>query len=100
MECKEYRSAIFCQISCHYIYHLLEGESTIFLKQKCYYIDENRKGQKVDMTQIIFNSLCTELDRCYRYVKDSKGDKKETCQYALILAKIFQYLFVHQKDNP
>ncbi len=25
---------------------------------------------------------------------------KVTCQFALVLAKIFQYLFVHQKDNP
>jgi hypothetical protein len=29
-----------------------------------------------------------------------KGDKKDTCQSTLILAKIFQYLFVHQKENP
>ncbi len=25
---------------------------------------------------------------------------KDICQFALVLAKIFQYLFVHQKDNP
>jgi len=56
------------------------------------------KGQKVDWAQIIFNSLCSELDRWYKY--ENKGDKKDTCQYALVLAKIFQYMFVHQKDNP
>ncbi len=33
-------------------------------------------------------------------MKENKGDKKYTCQFALVLAKIFQYLFVHQKDNP
>jgi hypothetical protein len=35
----------------------------------------------------------------YKYVKDNKGDKKDTYQSTLVLAKIFQYLFVHQKDN-
>ncbi len=44
--------------------------------------------------------MCNELDRWYKYAKDNKGDKKDTCQYALVLVKIFQYLFVHQKDNP
>jgi hypothetical protein len=34
------------------------------------------------------------------YVKENKRDKKDTCQFALVLAKIFQYMFVHQKDNP
>ncbi len=59
-----------------------------------------KKGQKVDWAQIIFNSLCSELDRWYMYVKENKGDKKNTCQFALVLAKIFQYMFVHQKENP
>jgi hypothetical protein len=58
------------------------------------------KGQHVDWAHIIFNNLCIELDRWYKYVKDNKGVKKDTCQYALILEKIFQYLFVHQKGNP
>jgi hypothetical protein len=31
---------------------------------------------------------------------ENKGDKKDTCQYALVLGKIFLYLFMHQKDNP
>jgi len=26
--------------------------------------------------------------------------KKYTYQFALVLAKLIQYLFVHQKDNP
>ncbi len=59
-----------------------------------------KKGQKVYWAQIIFNSMCNELDRWYKYVKEIKGDKKNKCQYALVLAKIFQYLFVHQKENP
>ncbi len=59
-----------------------------------------KKGQKVDWAQIIFNSLCSELDRWYKYVRETKGDKKDTYQSTLVLAKIFQYLFVHQKDNP
>ncbi len=57
-------------------------------------------GQKVDLTQIIFNSLCSELDKWYKYIKENKGDKKNTCQSTLVLVKIFQYLFVHQKENP
>jgi hypothetical protein len=47
------------------------------------------KGQKVDWAQIIFHSLCNELDWWYKYVKENKGDKKDTCQYALVLTKIF-----------
>jgi hypothetical protein len=58
------------------------------------------KGKKVDLAQIIYNSLCSELDWWYKYVKDKKGDQKDTCQSALILAKIFKYMFVHQKENP
>jgi coenzyme F420-reducing hydrogenase beta subunit len=27
-------------------------------------------------------------------------DKKNTCQFALVLTKTLKYLFVHQKDNP
>ncbi len=59
-----------------------------------------KKGQKVDQAQIIFNSMCSELDRWHNYVKENKGDKKNTYQCTLVLAKIFQYLFVHRKDNP
>jgi len=33
---------------------------------------------KVDWAQIIFNSLCSELDQWYKYVKENKGDKKDT----------------------
>jgi hypothetical protein len=58
------------------------------------------KGKKVDWAQIIYNSLCNELDQWYKYVKDNKGDKKDTCdQLTLILAKKFKYMFVHQKEN-
>ncbi len=59
-----------------------------------------KKGQHVDWAQIILYSLCSELYRWYKYVNENKGDKKDTCLFALVLAKIFQYLFVHQKDNP
>ncbi len=48
----------------------------------------------------MYNSLCSELDRWYKYVKENKGSKKDTCQLALILTNILKYLFVHQKDNP
>ncbi len=61
---------------------------------------KTKKGQKVDWAHITFDNLCNELDRWYKYVMENKGDKKDTCQYALVLGKIFQYLLVHQKDNP
>ncbi len=44
------------------------------------------KGQKIDQAQIIFNNLCNELERWYKYVKENKGDKKDTCQSTLVLA--------------
>jgi hypothetical protein len=44
--------------------------------------------------------LYSELDWWYKYVKENKGDKKDTRQFALVLAKIFQYLFVYQYENP
>ncbi len=48
---------------------------------------------------MIFNSMCSELNQWYKYVKENKGHKKYTCQSTLVLEKIF-YLFVHQKENP
>ncbi len=36
------------------------------------------KGQKVDWAHIIFISLCGELDQWYKYVRENKGDKKDT----------------------
>jgi hypothetical protein len=44
--------------------------------------------------------MCSELHKWYKYVKENKGDKKYTYQFALVLAKKIQYVFVHQKDNP
>ncbi len=38
-----------------------------------------KKWKKVDWVQIIYNSLCSELDWWYKYVKENKGDKKDTC---------------------
>jgi hypothetical protein len=58
------------------------------------------EGQQVDWAHIIFNNLWSELHRSYKYVKDNKGDKKDTYQFTLVLAKVFQYLFMYQKDNP
>jgi hypothetical protein len=37
------------------------------------------KGKKVDWAHIMYNSLCSELDWWYKYVKENKGDKKDTC---------------------
>jgi len=49
---------------------------------------KTKKGEKVNWARIIFNSLCNELERWYKYVKDNKGDKKDTCQSTLVLVKI------------
>ncbi len=58
------------------------------------------KGKKVNWAQIIFNNLCSELDQWYKYVKENKGDKKDTCQSTLILTKISKCLFYQQKNSP
>ncbi len=58
------------------------------------------RGKKVDWAQIICNSLCSELDWWYKYVKENKGDKKDTCESTLKLANFFKYMFIHQKENP
>jgi hypothetical protein len=50
-----------------------------------------KKGHEVDWAKNIFNSLCSELDWWYKYVRENKGDKKDTYQFVLVLAKIFQY---------
>jgi hypothetical protein len=85
MECKKSRSAILCQISCHYIC-VYQREKVQYLKNKnAITLVKIEKGQKVNWAQIIFNSLCSELDRWYKYVKDNKKDKKDTCQSALVL---------------
>jgi hypothetical protein len=48
-----------------------------------------KKRQEVDWAQIIFNSLCSELDQWYKYVRENKGDKKDTDEFVLVLVKIF-----------
>jgi hypothetical protein len=58
------------------------------------------KGQEVGWAHIIFNSICNELNQWCKYVAENKGDNKDTCQSTLVLVKIFQYMFVHQKENP
>jgi hypothetical protein len=50
---------------------------------------KTKKWQKVDWAQIIFNSLCSELNQWYKYFKENKGDKKYTSQFGLVLAMIF-----------
>jgi hypothetical protein len=56
-------------------------------------------GKKVDWMQIMYNSLCSELDWWYKYVKENKGDK-DTCLLALIQAKNNNNKFIHQKEKP
>jgi hypothetical protein len=59
----------------------------IYKRKKVQYFNNNnvitlmkaKKGEKVDWAHIIFNSLCSELDWWYKYVKENKGDKKDTC---------------------
>jgi len=73
---------------------------TYFSNKNAITLMRAENGKKVDWAQIIYNSLCSELDWWYKYVKENKGDKKNTCWSTLILAKILKYLFVHQKENP
>jgi hypothetical protein len=61
--------------------------SVIYKREKVQYFNNKNvitlvraeKGQKVNWAHIIFNSLCSELDRWYKYVKENKGDKNDTC---------------------
>jgi hypothetical protein len=48
MECIEYGRPILYQISYHYIYHLLEGEGTIFNNKNVIALVRAEKGQHVD----------------------------------------------------
>jgi len=80
------------------IYH--RDKVTYFNNKNAITLMQIEKGKKVDWAQIIYNSLCSELDRWYKYAKENKGDKKDTCQSTLILAKILKYMFVRQKENP
>jgi hypothetical protein len=73
---------------------------TYFSNKNAITLMRAKKGKKVDWAKIIYDSLCSELDWWYKYVKENEGDKKDTCQLALTQAKIFKHLFVHQKENP
>jgi hypothetical protein len=57
-----------------------------------------KKGKKVDWAQIIYNNLCSELNRWYKYV-ENKGDKKNTCKFALILVKKNRIYLFTKKIN-
>jgi hypothetical protein len=58
--------------------------SVIYQREKMTYFNNKNvitlmrivKGKKVDWAQIIYNSLCSELDQWYKYVKDNEGDKR------------------------
>ncbi len=52
---------------------------TYFSNKDAITLMRTKKGQKVDWAQIIYNSLCGKLDRWYKYVREYKGDKKDTC---------------------
>ncbi len=72
------------------IYH--KKKVMYFSNKNAIRLMKERKKKKVDWAQIIYNSLCNELDRWYKYVKKNKGDKKDTYQLTLIVAKIIRYL--------
>ncbi len=38
------------------------------MQQECYYIGESKNGAEVDWAQIIFNSLCSELDPLLKFL--------------------------------
>jgi hypothetical protein len=80
------------------IYHI--EKVTYFNNKNAIMLMKAKKGKKVDWAQIIFNNLCSKLDQWYKYVKDNKGDKRDTCQSTLILAKIFKCLLYQQNNNP
>jgi hypothetical protein len=58
-----------------------------------------QKWKKVNWAQTMFNNLCNKLERWHKYVKENKGDKKDTCQSTLILAKIFFFLNLAKEQS-
>jgi hypothetical protein len=83
------------------IFVIYQGEMVTYFRNKnVITLIRTKKRKKVDWVQIMFNSLCSKLDRSYKYVKENKGDKKDTCQSTMILAKIFKYMLFPQKNNP
>ncbi len=55
-------------------------------------------GIDVDWAQIIFNHLCSELDRWTKIwgkmqTKGKQEDKKEICHLTLVLERLFKYMF-------
>jgi hypothetical protein len=61
------------------IYH--REKVTYFSNKSAITLMRAKLGQKVDWAQIIYNSLCNELNQWYKYVKENKRDK-DTCQFA------------------
>jgi hypothetical protein len=105
MECKESRSTIFVKYPA--IISLIYQREKVQYFNKKYAITLVRveKGQQVDWARIIFNSLCSELDRWYKYVKENKGNKKYTCQSTLVLEKSFNICLcikrtIHRNHRP
>jgi hypothetical protein len=75
---------------CHILLNTMQSYLCFIKKKKMTYFNNKnaitlmivKKRKKVDWAQIIYNSLCKELDQWYKYVKGNKGDKKDTCQLA------------------
>jgi hypothetical protein len=62
------------------IYFIYQREKVQYFSNKnAITLMRAEKGQMIDWAKIIFNSLCSELDWWYKYVKENKRDKKYTC---------------------
>jgi hypothetical protein len=62
VECKEFGFAILDKIPCNYIYDLSREQVTYFSNKNVITLMKANKGKKVDWAQIMYNSLCSELD--------------------------------------
>jgi hypothetical protein len=100
MECKKFGLPNVVKYRAIILVIYQKEKMTYFNNKNAITLMRAKKGKKVDSTQIIYDSLCSELHWWYKYVKENKGDKKDAYQVALTLAKIFKHLFVHQKENP
>jgi ADP-heptose:LPS heptosyltransferase len=74
------------------IFVIYQKENVIYFNNKnVITLIRTKKKKKVDWVQIMFNNLYNNQYQWYKYVKENKGDKKDTCQSTLIL---YIYIYV------
>jgi hypothetical protein len=63
MECEEFGFAILHEIPCNYIFDLSREKVPYFNNKNAITLMRANTGKKVNWAQIMYKSLCNELDR-------------------------------------